>query len=68
MDMHLCTTKTDVAQMSASWTTEWYHGAANGRFLAANGVHFGGAPSCPGYVVNLDKTFAQLGSMNAPQG
>ncbi len=60
--------QTDVAQMSAPWTTEWYHGAANGRFLAANGVHFGGAQPCPGYVVNLDKTFAQLGSMDAAQG
>ena len=54
--------------MSAPWTAERYHGAANGRFLAANGAHFGGAQSNPGYVVNLDKTFAQLGSMNAPQG
>ena len=53
--------------MSAPWTTEWYHGAANGRFLAANGAYFGGAPSRPGYVANLDKTFAQLGSMNAAQ-
>ena len=51
--------------MSAPWTTEWYHGAANGRFLAANGAYFGGAQSCPGYVVNLDKTFAQLGTITA---
>ncbi len=51
--------------MSAPWTTEWYHGAANGRFLAANGAYFGGAPSCPGYVANLDKAFAQLGTITA---
>ena len=51
--------------MSAPWTTEWYYGAANGRFLAANGACFGEAPSCPGYVVNLDKTFAQLGTITA---
>ena len=68
LDLHLCTTKTDVAQMSAPWTSEWYHSAVNGRFLAANGAHFGGAQPCTEYVVNPDKTFAQLGSMNAPQG
>ncbi|MFR9006385.1 MAG: hypothetical protein ACLVKA_08365, partial [Collinsella aerofaciens] len=54
-------------QMSAPWTTEWYHGAANGRYLAANGIRFG-APRCRlRHMANLDKTFAQLGTITASQ-